>query len=442
MKAFLLRRASVLAVPAVTCAWTHLAMAQGAPPPGAVPPAPGATPAAPPAIGPTAAPPAPAPSSAPAATPAAAATPKWYDAAKVEGFVDAYSSWNFNFPKPQVGTNNGRAFDVANGFALHWAGVNASYAPDPTKGSPVGGFVGLRFGPGAPIYNAGTDAAAGAVFVKEAYVSWKPDPKFQIDIGKFSTWIGAEVADSQYNMNYTRSALFATQSVHHTGIRIDLPLADQFDLKLFVVNGWNNVIDNNAGKTIGASANIIANKDMLFYVNYIGGPEQNDFSAGNPTATPPVLPGFDSDAGGRWRHLVDFIADLHFDKAHVLVNADFGTEKMNAAGTKNTWYGANATLGYAMTDMFSLALRGGYTADSDGAYVSGLWLGTGKAKVIDATLTLAAMPTPNLIIKLEPRIDSFDSDSPGYSGLYPKGSGDPLSKTLFTTTLGVVATTN
>ena len=51
------------------------------------------------------------------------------------------------------GTNIGRAFDAYNGFALHWAGVNVSYAPDPTKGSPVGGFVGLRFGPGAYIYN-------------------------------------------------------------------------------------------------------------------------------------------------------------------------------------------------------------------------------------------------------------------------------------------------
>ena len=45
---------------------------------------------------------------------------------------------------------------------------------------------------------------------------------------------------------------------------------------------------------------------------------------------------------------------MHFDKAHVLVNADYGMEKLNAAGDK-TWFGANATLGYAMTDMFAIA---------------------------------------------------------------------------------------
>lgn len=439
MKVTLLRRASVLAVPAVTCAWTHLALAQGAPPPSALPAAP---PVAAPTVGPAVAPASPAPP----ATPAPAATPKWYDGAKIEGFVDAYSSWNFNFPKgnPPPG-NIGRAYDVYNGFALHWAGVNASFAPDPTKGSPVGGFVGLRFGPGAQLYSLTPDMVLGAGNVKEAYASWKPDPKFQIDIGKFSTWIGAEVADSQYNMNYTRSALFFTQPAWHTGIRIDLPLADQFDLKLFAVNGWNSSIDNNSGKSFGAVVNFIASKDLSFYLNYIGGPEQADVNPGNPAAMPPTLPTENTGSGGRWRHLVDLIADMHFDKAHVLVNADYGTEKLSDAGPTASWYGANATIGYQVSDMFGLAVRGGYTADSDGGFITGDWIGaagTGKSKVIDATLTLAATPTPNLIIKLEPRIDSFDNDTPAYSGLYPKGVSDAPSKTQFTTVLGVVVTTN
>src|SRR2546421_356327 len=83
--------------------------------------------------------------------------------------------------------------DAANGFALHWAGVNVSYAPD-----PVGGTVGLRFGPGAGLYNAGVDAANSLTYVKQAFVSWKPGGgQVQLDLGKFDTWIGAEVADTQ-----------------------------------------------------------------------------------------------------------------------------------------------------------------------------------------------------------------------------------------------------
>ena len=90
----------------------------------------------------------PATTSAPAAAPPTAASPsapgviaaplpsngapgplpvrKWYDAVKVEGFVDAYANVSANSPKPQSGQNLGRNFDVTNGFALHWAGLNAS----------------------------------------------------------------------------------------------------------------------------------------------------------------------------------------------------------------------------------------------------------------------------------------------------------------------------
>jgi hypothetical protein len=71
----------------------------------------------------------------------------------------------------------------------------------------------------------------------------------QIDFGKFDTWIGAEVADSQYNMTYTRSALFTTQPLFHTGVRVDVAASDQLDLKVYAVNGYNNSIDNNAMKT-------------------------------------------------------------------------------------------------------------------------------------------------------------------------------------------------
>ena len=132
MKAFVMRRASFLAVPVIaSIGWSGAAFAEDAP----AAPAPAA--AAP--VAPAAAP----------APPAAPPAPKWYDKIKVDGFVDTYASANFNFPKPQTGINGLRAFDVTNGAALHWAGLNASFAPE-----PVGATIALRFGPGANIYNA------------------------------------------------------------------------------------------------------------------------------------------------------------------------------------------------------------------------------------------------------------------------------------------------
>jgi Putative beta-barrel porin-2, OmpL-like. bbp2 len=408
----------------------------------------------------------------PATGPAPVATPKWYEQVKLEAFVDAYSSWNFNFPKPQYNTNAGRALDNANGFALRWVGVNAGFAPDPVAGSPVGGFVSLRFGPGTLVYAAppggsGTppDTSIGAGNIKEAYASWKPLPNLQLDIGKFGTWIGPETADSQYNMNYTPSALFLTQPAWHSGLRVDLPLTEQFDVKLFLVQGINNTFDNNAGKTFGASAGVMPNKDTSVFLGYMGGPEQPDVLT-QVTTDPMTMATSsttidDAAANGRWRHLVDVIAELRHDKTHLLLNADLGTERMNAPGTTattNTWYGANLTVGYALTDLFALAVRGGYTADAKGNFIASNWgapllcgtppalatataTATCRARVVDATFTLAVTPSPHLIIKLEPRLDSLESDDSAYPGVYLKGVTG-TSKTMFTTTLGVVATTN
>jgi hypothetical protein len=436
MKSLLGCRHSLLLSSLAVTAWSAISFAQEVQS-AATDADPAATPAAP----------APANTSAvPAGAPSAPAARKWYDALKVEGFVDAYASVNANSPKPQSGQNLGRAFDVTNGFAVHWAGVNVSYAPD-----PVGATVGLRFGPGAGIYNAGSDAGAGLTFVKQAFASWKPigGVPLQLDFGKFDTWIGAEVADSQYNMTYTRSALFTTQPLFHTGLRVDIAASEQFDLKLYAVNGYNNSIDNNAMKTFGVTVGLLPVKEIAVYLNYIGGPEQNDFTPATGMAGPMVVPG----ANGRWRHLADVVADFKFGRGHVLVNADYGTEKL-AAGTlamadpekSVSIFGGNLTFGYAVTDLFAFAVRGGYLSDPDG-YVAPLWgapIGE-AASVVDGTLTLAVTPTPNLIIKLEPRVDAVASDASGFEGSFPKApdAAPPgVSKVLFTTTLGIVATTN
>ena len=170
--------------------------------------------------------------------------------------------------------------------------------------------------------------------------------KLQLDFGKFSTWIGAEVADSQGNMTYTRSVLFYTQPVFHTGLRLDYAASDQVDLKLYAVNGWNNSVDNNAMKTFGATVTLMPTKDIAFYVGYIGGPESNEITTdamGNAAKDP--------DANSKWKHLVDFIADLHFDKARVLINADYGTEKVvKDPEHGHSWYGVSGTFGYAISD--------------------------------------------------------------------------------------------
>ncbi|MBV9949603.1 MAG: outer membrane beta-barrel protein, partial [Myxococcales bacterium] len=188
----------------------------GAQAPAPPPPPPAPAPAAPaepaPPATPPAAPPAAATPPASPATPAAPAPGNWWDKFSADAFVDAYGSINYNFPKPQgpiapfsaVGGNAFHALDTAEGFSVNWAGVNVSYAAD-----PIGFTASLRVGPGAIAYHAGTsDGAQGLQFVKQAYATWKVADKLTLDFGKWDQPYGSEVADSQLNMNYTRTLLW------------------------------------------------------------------------------------------------------------------------------------------------------------------------------------------------------------------------------------------
>jgi hypothetical protein len=343
---------------------------------------------------------------------------------------------------PNVPVNRFRAYDVTNGFAIHWAGLEASYGAD-----PIGGQISLRFGPGANLHNGGDAASSSLINVKQAYATWKPFSKLIIDFGKYDQPFGSEVAETQSNINYTRSALYwLGQPLYFTGFRVDIPVADAFDIKLFLANGWNNTIDMNQGKSAGLQLTVKPNDKISFAAGYMVGPEQADLIP--PVGVPPVTPPMDNpDADKRLRHFFDLVVDWNpSDKFRALLNGSFGIED-TPFNRQFMWGGVNLALKYAATDRFYVALRGEFYKDPNGfTSINGLLVPASAAAaaalpdvtIEDGTLTLAFNPTPNLLFKLDQRLDHA---SPRTPGLFLKGVADH-SEFQVTTTLGVVATTN
>lgn len=356
---------------------------------------------------------------------------KWYERVKLTAFVDAYVNANLRNPKgaPFAQANRLRAYDQHNGFGLHWVGADAIVEPE-----PVGATVSLRFGPSSSIYTGSPDNELGLTYVKQAFASYKPGGaagKLTLIAGKFDTIYGAEVADSQLNVTYTRSALnFYAQPFFHTGVRADYQINDNYQLRAMVVNGWNNAVDNNLGKTYGLQFNAKASDKLLVAVGYLGGPEQADRVVESDVV-------YNRSAmNKKFRHLVDAVVDFTpSDRFRALFNFDWATDDIKPAFTGTServvWWGADLTLRARLNALTFVGLRGSYVRDRNGFLV-----GTGRdTKIMSGTLTLGVTPTPNLMFKLEPRIDRTNEDT------FLVGTKD-TSRNQATIILGVVATTN
>jgi hypothetical protein len=349
---------------------------------------------------------APAPAPAPAAA-AAPAPPPWsVGGIDFSGLVDGYYDFNFNHPASQ--TNGLYNFDTAaNQFSLNMVKLSMSHPAD-----PIGFQVDFGFGHAFDMINGIDDNGLRTKNIEQAYVSWKPkgkDSGFQVDFGKFVTSAGAEVIESNANWNYSRSLLFSLAiPYYHMGLRLT-ETKGHFTGGFQLVNGWNNVEDNNSGKTLGFVGNITTKK-ISWNNNYYTGPENTGTNTG-------------------WRNLYD--TTLLFtpaDKFNAYLNFDYGQNKSGSGSSEATakWYGVALAAKLQMNDHNAFTPRVEWFKDKDG-FLTGV-----AQSVKEFTFTYEHKWTQGLLARLEYRRDW--SDKP----FFERGSVG-FSKHQDTLALGIIA---
>jgi hypothetical protein len=341
----------------------------------------------------------------------------------ISGFVDVYYSLNFEHPASTgavpgtppptfnpAGNQGLRAFDVqADQFQLSLAELVIQ-----KTASPVGFRVDLDFGPTADIV-ASFEPGGSETFknVQQAYVTYvAPLGKgLTIDFGKFVTHFGNEVIESKDNWNYSRGLLFTWAiPFYHAGVRVSYPVADTVTLTLLGVNGWNNVTDNNASKSVGAQLIVTAIPKVTFVQNTMWG----------------------NEVGGFRRDLYDTIVTITpTDKLSLAVNADYGRDAGpgTTGGSQSSWYGVAGYGRYAFTDKTALALRGEWFRDPDG-YMTGLTilgpLTSGAQTMGEMTVTGEWKIAKALLTRLEYRRD-WSNQTPFINGTPPSHAQDTLT---------------
>jgi hypothetical protein len=268
-------------------------------------------------------PPAPAPStSAPAAadqTPAAAPaapTPVWsVGSVDLSGYIDVYYSYNSNRPSDQL--NDLYNFnDATDQFNLEAAKLTLNHDPD-----PVGAHLDILFGRTNATIHSATDQSTDN-YIEQAYLSIKP-PKakgLELDFGQFTTSAGQEVIETMNNWSYSHGLLFSWAiPYYHFGLRSSLPVTKTWTLGVQLVNGWNNVVDNNGGVTVGITSGFVKPK-YTWNANYYFGPE-------NTGIEPPDYLGTQKG----YRNLIDTTLLLTPNaKFNAYFNYDYGTNHVPA----------------------------------------------------------------------------------------------------------------
>jgi hypothetical protein len=298
------------------------------------------------------------------------------------GLADIY--YDYYSTKPDADALY-RNFDTRhNTFRLSMAQLWIAKAP--TADQRAGYKVKFNFGPAARMINAYEPSDADALKnFEEGFVSYlAPIGKgLQFDVGKFVTPHGAEVIEAKDNWNYSRSLLFSLAiPYYHTGVRATYAVNDKVSVMGTFVNGWNDVKDNNGGKTFGVQLAVKPLPALAIVQNYMTGPEQPH----------------DSD---NWRQLSDTIVTLTVTPAlSLMANYDYGHD--NIAGVRGSWQGLAGYAKYQANKWIALSPRFEVYDDASG-------LTTGVAQTLkEITGTVEIKALENLLCRVEYRSDFSD----------------------------------
>ncbi len=310
---------------------------------------------------------------------------------ELSGLVDGYYSYNNN--KVDMFTQ-GRAFDVRhNAFSLQLAKMTLERKN--SKDSPLGFRVDLGLGETVDRVISVSDSSRNDAtkHVLQAYASYVAPvgTGLALEFGKFYTPVGAEVIETKDNFNYSRGWLFTYGPYYHTGLRAKYAVNDKVALTGFLVNGWDNLFENNvgrnAGKTAGFSVGLTPSKKFALTQTYLAGPEA-------PLANVPALSKRDN-----WRHVADTVATVYInDKFTLLGNMVFGSDGDND-GKRGAWQGFAGYFKYAFSKNLAFSPRFEVLRDADG-------IRTGTAQTVkDITLTQEVKLLDNFITRFEFRRD-------------------------------------
>lgn len=321
-------------------------------------------------------------------TPAAAATPA-APTVTVNGLVDTYISYDLsNSSNGKNGLGNVGYFynNVDNSFTLGLAEAKFTATQGPASGHLV-----LAYGQENSLGLVGFGNSG--VDVLQAYASYNAS-QWTFSAGRFVTWMGDEVIESNGNWNYSHSLLFNAIPLWHTGLSVNFAPSSSFGITGYAVDGNNSTAATPDGKEYGLQAVITPNSQWTITLNGEFGPV-----AGNA-----VVPNNDGNLVGEG--IFTFKPDSMWSFA---LDAQYGSTSFPSPATpSSTSYWGLALYGRdQISSDYAVAVRLEDVSDNGelgfGQYINGAWV---AGSLQEGTLTIEHNFTANLLCRVEGRYDT------------------------------------
>ncbi len=316
--------------------------------------------------------------------------------------------YDFNDPDEHNNVVGLRAFDRDhNSFILDLAQIQFYRSPGEDGG--VGFMIKLNFGKTAERMASDWDGDGtignvseedNSVELEEAYITYNfPGlPALQLKGGKFVTLLGAEVIESPKNLNVSRSLAYTFAiPIGHTGLLMSYAFAPEFTVIGGAVNGWDNVVDSNDGKTFLGGVILAPAELISIALTGVYGAEQ-------------------PDREGSHRGVGDLVVTIKpVDILTISLNYDYGNESDLGPDRDDTaeWNAASGIVALDFVDLplpIGFAVRGEYFDDSDGARLGPTFGDYQNAWEVTGTFKIVL--DEGLMARAEYRYDNVESEQP------------------------------
>ncbi|MFN8573228.1 MAG: outer membrane beta-barrel protein [Gemmatimonadaceae bacterium] len=306
-------------------------------------------------------------------------------------FVDGYYAWDFGRPPGFDRSFAGGALFTTQPARHNEFNVNLAFVEAKLDGPRIRGRLALQAGTsvqsnysGEPTNGAISGASLGRV-IQEAVVGTKLANNLWVDGGVFFSHMGMESWISRDNLTYTRSLVAEYSPYYQSGVKMTWTPTRALTAQVDVVNGWQNISENNSGKGAGARV---------------------DYTPGSAT-TVSYYNFFSDEAGSQLRTFNGVGVKRVQGRLTMVGQFDIGSQNHGAGqGGTSTWYGYTAMARLQATPQLAVVGRFEGYHDPDQVIIA-----TGSAnsspnppfKGVGASLGIDVTPQPRLLWRTELR---------------------------------------